>query len=202
MRGFRKIGTYSVHPLLCFLNKWATIWPMESWQILLIIVAVILFIYLAAFFVIVSHAFDFNLRLKRRLRALNIILFEKRELLLKLNDAALSEGATFSERDKENLSTLQQMSFNKPVFAISKNAISLQKAIQSRLFYIVRSNSKLKEDPQIQSILDMIGDLDRNIRTSCSLYNADVQAYNYWIAVPFFKWLFFILGQRTRNPII
>lgn len=175
---------------------------MEAWQILLIIIAIVVFIYLSAIFIILTHAFDFNSRLKRRLIALNIILYEKRSLLLQLIEKSKKEGAIYPEEENSRIDALGHLSFKKVVFEETKNAISLLKSIQSRVSYIISSNEQLKNDSSVLDILNIISDLDRNIRTSCSLYNSDVQGYNYWIAVPGFHWLFFIFRKKPRSLII
>lgn len=174
---------------------------MEAWQILLIIIAIVLFVYLAALFVILTHAFDFGARIKRRLNSLNMILFERRVIILKLYETCLKYGSQFDDNAIEMIETLKAYNFNKPKFEVCKSAISLQKSIQNRIFYEFQARPEMKKDPAVENSISMLDDLERNIRTSCSLFNADVQGYNYWIAVPGYHWIFFILGRKAFESI-
>ena len=175
---------------------------MEAWQILLIIIAIVLFVYMAGLFIVLSYAFDFNARIRRRLNAINMILFEKRRIILEIYNACIENGSTFEEKFVSSLNQFQTYEFKKPRFDDCKNAISLQKFIQSRLFYEFQLHPALKESASISSNVTMLEDLDHNIRTSCSLFNADAQGYNYWINVPGYHWFFFLIGKRNLSSII
>ena len=167
----------------------------------MIIIAIVVFLYLSALFVILTHAFDFAGRLRRRLTALNIILYEKMALLSKVYEACKADGAEFSSHDEELYNQCLGQSFEKPVFQTAKTAISLQKALQSRISFVLSSRPRVNEREDIVEALAMIADLDKNIRTSSSLYNGDVTAYNYWVSIPGFRWLFFILRQKSKQMI-
>lgn len=175
---------------------------MEAWQILLIIIALVLFGYLAGIFIILTYAFEFMGKIKRRLSAINVILSEKRTIIQRIYDALKAKGNSFDEKFEGSMNQFMSYELKKPRFDDAKNAISLQKFIQSRLFYEFQAHPELKDDPSMSEDIVMLEDLDRNIRTSCSLFNSDVQGYNYWINVPGFHWIFFLLGKKNLPPII
>ncbi len=174
---------------------------MEAWQILLIIIAIVLFVYVAGLFVILTRAFDFGARLKRRLNSLNMILFERRAILLRLYETCLKHGSQFDDKALEMIETMKAYNFSKPRFEVCKSAISLQKSIQNRIYYEFQVYPEIKDETVVESSISMLDDLERNIRTSCSLFNADVLGYNYWIAVPGYHWIFFILGRKAFDSI-
>ena len=176
---------------------------MEAWQILLIVIAVVLFVYLSGLFIVLTYAFEFTAKIKRRLSAINVILLEKRTIIMRAYEACLAKGVRFDDKFMDSLNQFQAYQLTKPRFEDAKNAISLQKFIQSRLFYEIQAHPELKKgDASMEQDITMLEDLDRNIRTSCSLFNADVLGYNYWINVPGFHWLFFILGRKNLTAII
>ena len=174
---------------------------METWQILLLIVLAIIAGYLIGLFIVLGYGLHTRYKLRHRLEAMNIILYEKREIIMKLYRYSLEHGALYSETDTQKIQELESLSFEKPVFDITKNAISLQKSIQTRFSYGISSNVIYQESKDIQNALIMIADMDRTLRTSCSLYNADILGFNYWVNVPGYKWIFCLFNMKTRDPI-
>ena len=175
---------------------------MEAWQILLIIIVIVLSFYLSGFFIVLTYAFDFSARLKRRITGINVILVEKREIIVRVYERFKKEGTNFDERFEQNLEQFLKFELKRPRFEECKTAISLQKSLQSRLFYEFQTQTSLKNDPEIKGDCNMLEDLDRNIRTSCSLFNSDVAGYNYWINIFGYRWLFYLLRKKPMPAIV
>ena len=173
---------------------------MEPYQIILLIVLLIAFIYVSLLLYVLTNVREFARRLKKRTKAISIILSEQCELYVSLGSILEDQGIDLGEA-AATLSELEELGFDKPTFENNLVAARLVKTVSSRLNYVLQKNQTLPEDPRITLYLDTLSDLDRNFRQATALYNADVAGFNYWISVPTTKWFVWLFGFRKQDLV-
>ena len=170
---------------------------MELYKVILLILLLIFFVYSVFLVFVLSHILTFSKSMKKRLRALDIILSEKAFQLLSMMENYETLGVEFSSADKAALNQLRRLKFDKSNY----DSVCANRAIvgdaEKRLSYIGLGNKTLLEDGINMNIKASLEDLDRNFRRCCVLYNSDLVAYNYWITIPGTR--LFVLLFRFRK---
>lgn len=157
---------------------------MEIYKIVLLILLLIVSVYVILLIYVFSHVHKFSKRMKRRLRALDIILSEKAVQALSAKEDFELFGIAFSEDDRACFRQLKQLKFEKSTYeSVISNKHIIQDAIK-RLSYIALGNRAAANDAIYVNIKASLDDLDRNFRRCCVLYNQDLLGYNYWIKIP------------------
>lgn len=174
---------------------------MQPYQIILLIVVILLFVYIAALVYSFSSCIDFKSRLRKKNKAIALIYAEKKEALLSLYALFVKEDVSFEDEDDEAISSLEDYEFSgKSPAELIEGAKKLQKA-QGRLSFIAQSNRWAIKNKEYENYKETMEDLDVNLRQVSASYNADVAAYNYWISIPTCSWLPFIFGHRKVDPL-
>ena len=173
---------------------------MEPYQIILLIVLLLAFFYVSVVLVVLSHAREFRLRLRRRTRAMSIILSEQTDILTSLIDLFRAQKLDFGE-NTSFIDELYGLDFSKPNAAANAEIAQKIKATYSHLSYLAQENRWATRDPRVETYIETFGELDRNLRQTVAVYNSDVDALNYWLGVPTTAWLLWLCGYRKRKPI-
>ena len=174
---------------------------MEPYKIVLLVLILLFFVYFVFFLYVFSHILNFSKRMKKRLRALDIMLSEKSIHLLSMKENYESLGIVFSDADKASLKELKRLKFEKSTYdSVCYNRAAIDKA-EKRLSYIALTSPVIQTDPINASIRANLEDLDRNFRRCSALYNSDLIAYNYWITIPGIR-LFVLLFRFHKAKAI
>ena len=171
---------------------------MDLYQALLLILILVAFFYLALLVYVWGKMREFRLRLKGKLRGLNLLLYERSDVLRSLASLFKEKGLSFSAEDEEVMNALQAMDFTHPKEEEVRLAMDRVKTVTSRLGYLAQANRIIMSDPAYLELSELLEDLERNYRTLMSQYNADIVAYNYWIKVPTVSWFGYLLGYRKK----
>ena len=174
---------------------------MEVYKVVLLILLLVFFVYFLFFVYVFSHIQTFSKRMKRRLRALNIILSEKAFQLLSMVENYETLGVSFSDADQAVLKELRRLKFDKSNYESVCHNKSFISNAEKRLSFIALGNKALQEDGINMNIKSSLEDLDRNFRRCCVLYNSDLIAYNYWISIPGTR-LFVLLFRLQKAKTI
>lgn len=172
---------------------------MEVYQIVLLICVFVGFFYLSVLVYVIGQMREFRLRLKRRIKGLNLLLTERAEILAQLVALFDSMGVEFSEEDRALFKEIAALQLLEARPDQEAQAASKIKEATSRFKYVAQANRWATQGENYPNLLAMLDDLEKNYRTCVLLYNADVVGYNYWIRIPALHWLGFILGHRRRN---
>ena len=174
---------------------------VEPYQIILLILVFAAFAYLSVVVYVVGQMFDFKRKTRRRLKALNVILLERADILGDMQALYEKGGVIFTDAEAkagQKLLGLQFIAREEDV----RVAIATVKEASTCFRFIAQSGRyQGKATERLKSDLDVLDDLERNFRTSSLLYNADVTGYNYWITVPTVKWIGWLLGHRKKELI-
>ena len=174
---------------------------MEPYQIILLILLLLGFIYVSILLYVITNVRAFARRLKYREKALMILLNEKADILLQVHEIFYNVKVELTSDDKDSILALQQTSFEKTNKDWVKKNMAIVHAAHSRLAYHYQNNRWLKNDLKLEALFSTYNELDRNFRQSSSIYNADVAGYMYWLNVPFCRIGVFLLGYRKKSTL-
>ncbi len=174
---------------------------VEPYQIILLILVFLAFGYLAVVVYVLGQMREFKSKIKKRLKGLNVLLLERADTLGDMQALYEKGGVTFSDNEAKAGQKLLGLEFVakeeniRAAIAVVKEASTCLRFIAQSGRYQGAAMERLKND------LALLDDLERNFRTSCLLYNADVSAYNYWITIPTVAWIGWLVGHRKKELI-
>lgn len=174
---------------------------MERYQIILLIALLTLFVYLSLFLFVFSHTLEFNNRLNKKLRALNVLLSEKANCLRNIDDDFHAMALSYGNGDIEAVKALKTLRFEKATFDNVKSNQSIVKSANSHLSYLASKNRWAQKSKTYLDNVAMLEDLDRNYRQCLGLYLSDLTAYNYWLTVPGTRLFMWVFGFRKRGML-
>ena len=174
---------------------------MEPYQIILLILVFAAFFYLAVVVYVVGHMFEFKQKTKKRLKALNVILLERADILADMQALYEKGGVIFTDAEAKAGQKLLGLQFVAREEEVRHSITTVKDATTCFRFIAQSGRYKGLSAERLKSDLDVLDDLERNFRTSSLLYNADVTGYNYWITVPTVAWIGWLLGHRKKELI-
>lgn len=174
---------------------------MQTYQIILLVLLLLAFLYVALLVYVVSNVRDFNVRLKRRERSLMILMNEKTDLLLHICELFRQSRVDLTDDDKVAFSALGALQFDKIGTDRVKKAANVIHDAHNHVEYLIQSNNWLKNDLRISAYHATYEELDHNFRQSASIYNADVGGYMYWFKIPTCTLMVMLFGFRRRETI-
>lgn len=174
---------------------------MEPYQIILLIVVIVSFIYVSIVVYVMTQMNEFKSRLKKRRRGLGTLLYERSNILRSIIALFEKEGVTFTEEDKACFASFDALTFKKYDDDAIREEAELVKMTTSRLKYLAQANRWACKHESFEGYVDLLKDLERNYRIVVSKYNMDVGAYNYWIAVPTVSWVGWLVGFRKKSTL-
>ena len=172
---------------------------MEPYQIIILVILLLLFLYVSAFLLIISNSIGFRRKLRKRASALMVLVSEKQEILLAWFGLFAHEKIALSEEDKALISSLKNINLDKPSPEEWIASLNLLKSAQMRLGFLSEESDLRGSLAEKKAYVSTLHDLDANYRQSSAVYNADVGAFNYWISIPGFSWLLYLLGFRKKT---
>ncbi len=174
---------------------------MKAYQIIILIALLVLFVVFSILLYVFSQAVFFRRRLKKREYSMGVLFSEKKEVLLLLDKLYREKGMVYEESDEALREKLMGISLAKCTQKEIKAARDSLKDVQSRLFFLASNNRWIQLEKEYEDLRESSSDLDVNYRQSSALYNADVNAYNYWVNIPFIHTILWIVGFRNK-PIL
>ncbi len=174
---------------------------MQPYQIIILVLLLVAFVYVGAFLLILSNSLAFLRKLNKRKAASMVFLSEKQEVLLAWFDLFEKEGMHLSAEDEALRAKVAAIDSKVASQAQWNEDISLLKNAQMRLGALSNETSFGSSEKEKDAYVSTLGDLDANYRQSSAIYNADVVGFNYWISIPGFNWLLFLFGFRKRKSL-
>lgn len=173
---------------------------MKPYQIVLLVVSLIAFFYVAVLLYSTASSLSFKHKLKIRLNTLSVLLVEEREQLKRIDALMQNKGVVYAFSDKQAIEKMNALDLERPLFASIRPNFEILSETKSRLFHLCESSS-IPNESEILDAKSVIEDLERSYRLCSSLYNSDVIALNYWLSVPLCGWVSFLLGCRKADSI-
>lgn len=174
---------------------------MEAYQVLLLILVLVSFLYITLIVYVLGMMREFKNRLKRRLKGLVLLLYERTDAILSIVDLFKKEGVIFSEEETECFNALRALNFDNVSDTQFRELADKVKDATSRMKYLSQANMWATKDETYLNYIRLIDDLERNHRTLVGQYNSDVVAYNYWIKIPTVSWIGWIFGYRSKSNL-
>ena len=184
-----------------FLLAFARISHVEPYQIILLILVFVAFAYLAIIVYVLGQMREFKNKIKKRLKALNILLVDRADTLGDMQALFEKGGVAFTESEASACHHLLATEFLTTEESVRASILAVKDANTSLRFIAQSGRYQGLEKERLKSDLDLLDDLERNFRTACLLFNADVSAYNYWITIPTIAWIGWLLGHRKKELI-
>lgn len=163
---------------------------------------IIVFLYVSIFLYVFSHANDFKRSIKSKSDSLSILLLEKVNSLSKIDTYFKDSGVVYSENQDLIMNDMSSLSFTNADYQILFHSINAIKKAESTLSLLSFDNPWVLEKKKELSLeKERLEDLDRNFRAGMALYNADVNAYNYWLSIPGYRLVLRILGFKKKKML-
>ena len=118
---------------------------------------------------------------------------------MEISERLEREGVRLSDEEKDSFHRLQALNFANESEKDVRERLEVIKEGTRRLRFVYDSARIKSKDAIMVNSFALLDDLERNYRTSVALYNADASAYDYWISIPTFGWLGYILGHRKKE---
>ena len=174
------------------------------WVILLIVLGVTIFLFLAWHFTALMFATAFKHKLRRQSNSINLLLAQRRETVLEIIKLALSHDLEISREDIKGINRLERI----------EDFQSLKKDDRDdRIFSYIRSSyniihlcdssRKVSNDKRYEPLLDLYNGVEATYRQKVARYNSDVLGYNYWVRVTGAKIFFrYILRWKKKDLLV
>lgn len=174
---------------------------MEPYQIILLILVFVAFAYLAIVVFVLGQMREFKGKIKKRLKALNILLVDRADTLTDMQTLFEKSGVEFSESENAACHKLLANEFMTTEESVRASILVVKEATTVLRFIAQSGRYKGLEKERLKTDLDLLDDLERNFRTACLLLNGDIAAYNYWIVIPTVGWIGWLFGHRKKELI-
>lgn len=172
---------------------------MEAYQIILLIVVLLAFFYLATLVYVFGEIYEFKARLRRGTNGLNLLLSQRLDTIQTIVELLKKNSVSISEDDRACFENLDQFDFSKPNEEIIRVSVAAIKEATSRLQSICQNNQEIVSGEAFQLHFGLLEDLERNYRSLIGAYNANVIGYNYWIKVPTIGFIARLFRNRPRT---
>jgi uncharacterized membrane protein len=170
---------------------------MQAYQIVLLAFFIVIFLYVTSAFFVISRALDFRSKLSRRLDALTVLLLERRTALEEIYSFVVAKGVCGDElRAKhEAFSSYETKIKDGDAFDAAQKAL---KEFQTELMFDVQKIKEEDRSAKLNQEIARLRDLESSHRRTVVLYNSDCNAFNYWVGVPLFRLLCYIVRLRKK----
>ncbi|MCR5078813.1 MAG: hypothetical protein K6B65_02680 [Bacilli bacterium] len=174
---------------------------MQPYQIILLILITAAFVVSLCVIFVLTHIYKFGSSMKKRLKAMDILLSEKASDLLYLIEALQKDDIELSKDDIEFSKRLGELHFDKPSSIIVSENKNKIEAVRKRISYLAVVNSSISSHPAYKECMSLLEDLDRAFRRCVVLYNSDLNGYNYWIDIPGIRPFIYLFRVEKAKPI-
>lgn len=155
---------------------------MEPYEIVIIVIASIVGLWLLLFFVDLIFVLGFFRIFKKHKKAIIVVLYTKLENMRKLFSVMKQSGIKIDDRLVKVLNEVNENDFADPSsaeFDKSKNALSY---LKDEIMFLANQYPDLNSNIDFIQAKNNISESDLIYRNNVTMYNADVLGYNYWIS--------------------
>ena len=155
---------------------------MEPYEIVIIVIASIVGLWLLLFFVDLIFVLGFFRIFNKHKKAIIVVLYTKLENMRKLFSVMKQSGIKIDDRLVNVLNEVNENDFDDPSsakFDKSKNALSY---LKDEIMFLANQNPDLNSNIDFIQAKNNISESDLIYRNNVTMYNADVLGYNYWIS--------------------
>ncbi len=175
---------------------------MEVYQIILIVLASILGLYLLLLIINMIFVGSFSSIMKKHKKTLTIILNANHDAITQLINLLNEKNIPISDEILEKYRGFDLKDFKQiggPSYTETKNNLSY---LRDSLITQCSSNDELKDNEDFLEIKGSLDELSLNYRSCVIMYNADVLGYNYWIRFLPCRFIFLMFEVKKKDLII
>lgn len=174
---------------------------LEVYQILLIVLAGIVGIYLLVLICDLIFVFSFRRILKKHDKSLSIVLAVKFENVKKLFEIMKNLDVEIEEQVLNNLYSIDISSFENQASPTCKKARERLSFLRDHAMFIASSNPALNKHHEFALAKQNVLENDEVYRIKLAMYNADVLGYNYWIRFLPTRFIFLMFRVKQKELI-
>ena len=174
---------------------------MEAYQILLLILVFVSFLYLTVIVYVLGQIRQFKNRLKREIKGLNLLLYERGDTVTAIVSLFQKEGVVISEEEMTSFDAVALLKYDVATEESYRLHASKVKDATTRVRYLAQANPWATKHEDYPGYIALLDDLERNHRTLVGQYNLDLLAFNYWVNIPTLRWLARLIGMKPRSNI-
>ena len=174
---------------------------MEPYEIVIIVIASIVGLWLLLFFVDLIFVLGFFRIFKKHKKAITVVLYTKLENMRKLFSVMKQSGIKIEDRLVKVLNEVNENDFADPSsaeFDKSKNALSY---LKDEIMFLANQYPDLNSNIDFIQAKNNISESDLIYRNNVTMYNADVLGYNYWISFLPCRFVFKLLKFQKKEII-
>ena len=175
---------------------------MEVYQIILIVLASILGLYLLIVITDIIFVGSFSSIMKKHKKTLTIILNANHDAISQLINLLNEKNIPISEEILEKYNSFDLKDFKQiggPSYTKTKKDLSY---LRDSLIALCSSKEEIKNDEDFLEIKGSLEELSLNYRSCVIMYNADVLGYNYWIRFLPCRFIFLMFKVKKKDLII
>ena len=174
---------------------------LEVYQILLIILAGIVGIYMLVLICDLIFVFTFKRILKKHDKSLSIVLAVKFENIKKLFEIMKNLNVELDEEVLKNLYSIKLSDFENQASEKCKKSRETLSLLRDHAMFIAMSNPTLNKHNEFILAKQNVLENDEVYRVKLAMYNADVLGYNYWIRFLPTRFIFLMLKVQQKDLI-
>ena len=174
---------------------------METWQIILLIISIIIVLYIILFVTNIVFIFSFKSILRKHNKSLSVILNTKYDNLKRLVLILEKHQVELDKDLVDKLNSLNPKDFAKQYTKECKEARDVLSQLRNNITYISTLYPNLEKHNEFQLAKDNVIELDDVYRINIAMYNADVLGYNYWIRFLPFRYVFLLFKLKKKDLI-
>ena len=174
---------------------------MEWWQILLIVLGSLLFVYIVIGIIVFCFAIAFKFKVDKRAISISLLIAQKYDMVTgmineyKIHNINVPKSVYQNiEGNREvDIAKLDKQTIEKILDTFTQTSYQL-KLIADNTDILVKSN-------KYQELSDSLDQINEIYRLNIAIYNSDVTGYNYWVSFKGYRYLL-KLFKLTKKEIL
>jgi len=172
---------------------------LQWYEILIIILGSIIFIYVLGFIVNLGFVTTFKRKINQHRKAIIIILTQKREALFNLIEIMEKNGLNVDPRYFALLQDIDIKIFEAFYSLEAKKSRETLSYVKQDLIGIANKSASFQKNEEYKLSALSIASLDEQFRYLVAVYNADVIGYNYWIKFKPYAYIFLLNKSEKKD---
>lgn len=173
---------------------------MPVWlKIVISIITILAFIYILGAIVATLFARIFHKKLRHRMRNINLLLTQKRDIIYRIKDELIAHKILIDKKLLININSLNKNIDLTKLDNFSRLNLLNDFASYLSIFEQIAEKNKFTND-FYEHFVNAKG-VDDSLRQNIAIYNNNVLGYNYWINVFWYKYLFILFKSKPYTRI-
>ena len=178
-------------------------WMPQPLFIALIVIGGLLALWIIILIVSIIFAVAFKSKLNKTSKAINLLLAQRRELMMDLITLCKKHKVNVEENDLKAIVLLERIHDFQTLDKADRDYRVLTFTHSSHnILSLCEHSKKITDDEIYADKLIEFNDIEESYRQKSAQYNADILGYNYWISVLTIKWVFRLFAKKKKDLIV